>query len=143
MNTNTELQEAEEFNKLKHVYSTIIPICNSWYINENVNNFKLNFKNYLENQNNELKSDRIILSDDTIKIIDEKEAEMLRLYIPGFIYHVDTNKSYTESLTELSNAPKIFYELLNIHYLKEYGQIYNILEITLKSNLESYWCVIL
>lgn len=135
--------ELEEFNKLKHVYSTIIPICNSWYINDNVNNFKTNFKNYLEEQNNELKSDRIILQNDTIKYIDEKDAEILRLYIPRFIDHVNTNKSYTDSLTELSDAPKIFYELLNIYYLKEYGKIYNILEQALKSNLESYWCVIL
>lgn len=140
---NSHDLEMEQFNKLKHVYSTIIPICNSWYINTNMNTFKSNFKNYLENQNNELKSDRIILLDNTIKTIDTKEAEILRSYIPEFIYHIGTNKSYTESLIELSNAPKIFYELLNIHYLKEYEQIYNTLEITLKSTLESYWCVIL
>ena len=138
---NNNESKLEEFNRLKHVFSVLITIFNNSYFD--CNNLKIELKNYLENQNNELKSDRIITIDNTIKNIDEKESEILRSYIPTFMYHVEINRSYSESLIELDNAPKLFYEILNIFYMKEYGKIYNIIDTSLKSNLESYWCVIL
>lgn len=139
-------RELEEFNRLKHVYSVLITLFNNYnplYSNDIIINLKKEFKNYLENQLNELKSDRIITLENTIKTIDDKESEILQSYIPTFIYLVDSNKIYRETVDELNKSPKIFYELLNIFYLKEYGKIYNIIETNLKYNFDAYWCVIL
>ena|SRR5690348_15786245 len=128
----------EEVVKLKYVYSILLTISNT-------NTLKIKLKDYLENQNNELKSDRIITITDNIKSMNSLDAELLRSHIPIFIHAInDANitNNYNETLNILNNSPLIFYEILNIFYLREYRQIYELIDSILTSNF-GYWCVIM
>jgi hypothetical protein len=130
-----EMNDNERNNKLKQVYSILLTMDS--------NELKTELKNYLENQNNELKSDRYITNSPYFKTIDQKEAEILRSYIPCFIFHIDSNKTYNESVDEFDHMPIIIYDLLDIFYLVHYNQIYKLIETNLKLNYSSYWCVII
>lgn len=130
-----EMNDNERNNKLKQVYSILLTMDS--------NELKTELKNYLENQNNELKSDRYITNSPYFKTIDQKEAEILRSYIPCLIFHIDSNKTYNESVDEFDHMPIIIYDLLDIFYLVHYNQIYKLIETNLKLNYSSYWCVII
>jgi hypothetical protein len=138
-----KIGEMNERNiKLKHIYSTLIAMFNTY--DPEFLLLKNKFKLYLENQNNELKSDRIFINLSNLQYfqsIDKKEAEILRSYIPCFIFHVDSNKTYNETIEEFSNIPVLMYNILNIFYIEEYNIIYKLIENNLKNNIS--WCVII
>lgn len=136
-----KMEYNERNNKLRHIFSTLITIISN---NINHNEFKDKFKSYLENQNNELKNDRISTQNSLyFKTIDTKEAEILRAYIPCFIYHIESNKTYNETIDEFDHIPLSMYDILDIFYIENQETIYKLIETDLKTILTSYWCVIL
>jgi hypothetical protein len=139
-----KIEDNERNIKLKHVYSTLIAMFNTYDADFLL--LKTKFKLYLENQNNELKKDRIFTNLSNLQYfqsIDKKEAEILRSYMPCFIYHVDNIKTYNETIDEFSNIPVLMYNILNIFYIEEYKTIYKLIEINLKNNLALGWCIII
>lgn len=129
----------ERNNKLRQVFSILITI-----LNNNINHieFKDTFKSYLENQNNELKNDRFLINQ-YFKSIDKKDAEILRSYMPCFIYHIDNNKTYNETIEEFDHIPLLMYDILDIFYIEQQEKIYKLIENDLKNIMTTYWCVII